>query len=173
MIAESLRRYWKDVQIALPFAFALFGFAGLLVAASAFTWGTGASLSGNLWLNLVAEIAGIAVAIIVAVPVASRFARSRLAKIAPEYAALIAQLRVDGTITCEAARKSIICTVALIADDQLEVTDLLQDAATAPQQCDVCALDFLTKEEHCFHCGLHRKAWNIPGLMAGRKSAQT
>ena len=138
------------MRLAFPFVAWLVVGAVILTIAAGTTWGSGSSFWANLWLNSVAELAGLAVGVLIAVPIASRFARSRVKRVGSQVAAAVAQLR------------------ALLDEDHLNEARSAGEHKGGSISCGVCSLEVQTNGGRCSHCGLHGDHWNLPGLLSGR-----
>ena len=132
---------------------------GLIVTASKAPDST--SLGSNLMLNIAAESLGIALTLLLSL-VAIRAARKRFGNVAAPLTQLIKTLRSDRTISPQAARKTVVCAVALLSDEGF----LKARGATsrAHETCDICSLKVIvdtdTKGARCSFCKLPKEIWN-------------
>jgi len=159
----------ENLRLSAPFALSVLLLAAILAVAASMGWDGGSSFWRNLALNGVAELAGVAVGVLIAVPLASRFARSRVKAVGSQVAAAIAQLRVDGTITDQGTRRAMICAVALLDEEHLGEARSLLEPSKRLMSCNVCSLEVETNNGRCSHCGLHGDHWNVPDLKPGSR----
>ena len=104
------------------------------------------SVASNLLLGLSANVTALVLGMVVAAVAASQLAAEKLAILARHLLEPIAQLREDGTISGHAARRCVVCAVALISPDQL--ADVRSTASVAHgAECGVCALQSETTSE--------------------------
>lgn len=159
----------ENLRLSAPFALSLLLLAVILAVAAGKGWDDDSSFWRNLGLNGVAELTGLAAGVLVAVPLALRFARSRVKAVGSQVAAAIAQLRVDGTITDQGARRAMICAVALLDEEHLGAARSLCRSNGPLMSCGVCSLEVETNNDRCSHCGLHGDHWNVPDLKPGSR----
>jgi hypothetical protein len=117
----------------------------------------------NLTLNITAELVGVLITLS-GVVYAAIAARSKFESLAGKFAELIAQLRCDGTLTPEAARRSMVLAVRLLSPENItrEATEANEPLRIANRNCDVCALPTTVgKGRPCTDCGVEDYVWAI------------
>jgi hypothetical protein len=117
-------------------------------------------------VNLLVEIAGLAIGIPVGAYVAIRLARRRLRKVAPPLIHLIKQLREDEQISRPAARACVVCTARVLAYELERQPRLGTIAKQQNDPCAVCDLQYKINTElgkSCSHCGLSENIWDLTG----------
>jgi hypothetical protein len=124
---------------------------------------TPATFISSLSLNIAAELVGVLVTLLGVVLYAAFAARKKFESLATPIAELIAQLRAERRISCEAARRSMVCAVKLITPEYMS-NKANNSFSINPKQrpCDVC--DLLTTvdaDTPCKDCGLERHIWSI------------
>jgi drug/metabolite transporter (DMT)-like permease len=115
----------------------------------------------SLFLNIAAGLLCLALGSLLALKIASRSASAKLELLAKPLVNLIAELRLGETITPQAARCAVICTVGLISENHLR--KLRVGKGEAEEKCAVCGLDTTMDEDKtgCGHCGLRDHLWHI------------
>lgn len=155
----------KQMHVTIPYAVVLI-VAACFVAAWSFRLQSsgGDQFWGNLLLNLVAELAGIALGVVITLHLASKLAQKKLDTLALTMVHLIGQLRKDRTVSGEAARDLVVCGVALISEESLQPERSGKALAGATEECGVCGLSAETfsdgaGEVRCQHCKLRGAVW--------------
>jgi hypothetical protein len=115
-------------------------------------------------LNIVAELIGIVVGILIPLIVALWYAGKKFEEAATPLAEFVAQLRADKKISKEAARRSMVCAVTLISQDHISL--LSNNSFTLgyeEKDCDVCDLPIRIGEDDksCDFCGIKQHIWEI------------
>jgi hypothetical protein len=115
--------------------------------------------------NLAAEILGFSLGAVLAAWVAWGLARERISRIGKPLIQLIAQLRVDGRLSGNAARTAVIVVARVLGDD----AGIQQPAGLTPNEhqesCDVCGLSSCVAtsnadhQMYCDQCGLPDGYW--------------
>lgn len=117
----------------------------------------------NILLNLIAELIGIAVGLILPLLLFAWIAGKMVEKAATPIAELIAQLRAEGRISEEAARRSVVCAVNLISEDHISLKSNNRFSLDFEKgKCDVCDLEIrIGEDKRCDFCGLKKHVWEI------------
>jgi hypothetical protein len=118
----------------------------------------------DLTLNITAELVGVLITLSGVLLYAAFAARDRFDSMAGKFAELIAQLRCDGTLTPEAARRSMVVAVKLMTPENVtrKKTDANEPIGIANQICDVCALPTTSRKgKACDDCGVEDYVWSI------------
>ena len=116
--------------------------------------------------NLVAELLGIALGILLAVPIASLWARHKLKDVAPSLVDLLQQLRDDQKLSGRATRCAMVCAVNLIYEEGFDRLRGGPSAeATTPTPCAVCRLEAMADKTgghlRCHYCKLPGHLWSL------------
>jgi hypothetical protein len=118
----------------------------------------------NLLLNVVAEFIGFGVGIVAAGHLAARATQKKIDELGKPLVQLIRQLRVDGTITSEAARAAVQAVFSVISEKAIGSARIggIDDAA---DNCAVCALECKVagtgENKRCRLCHLPGKIWSV------------
>jgi hypothetical protein len=116
----------------------------------------------NLLLNIVAELFGLALGILIPLIIVSKLAGQRLDRLARPLVELIAELRTHNAISATAARNCVICAVRLLSEDHLKQKSISLSIAYKKDNCEVCALRIDTlPDKRCEHCGLLDHVWKL------------
>lgn len=120
------------------------------------------SFWSNLYLNFVPEFIGAAVGILIPLIILAWFADKKLEKLAQPILELIAQLRADGRITELGARRSVVCAVKLISENNMKGKSISLCLTPREGECDVCTLKIENSDDNrCKFCGLKDKLWKF------------
>lgn len=117
----------------------------------------------NLLMNIVAEIGGVGLGLLVATHLAIRITERKLKCLAPPITNLIEQLRKDNVISEKAAQAAVVVAVNLISEDSFNQARNISSGTTSTSPCRVCAL--VSKTIHvdgkvkCAKCGLPGTFW--------------
>lgn len=118
----------------------------------------------NLALNIAAELLGVLITLSGVVLYAVLAARKKFESLATPIAELVAQLRSDGTLSPEAARRSMVCAVKLITPENItkKASKANEPLGLSHRPCDVCALPTTVgKGRPCKDCGVEDYIWSI------------
>jgi hypothetical protein len=118
----------------------------------------------NLTLNIAAELLGVLITLSGVVIYAVFAARKKFESLATPIAELVAQLRCDGTLSPEAARRSMVCAVRLITPENItkKATPANEPLGLTNRPCDVCALPTTVgRGRPCKDCGVEDYIWSI------------
>jgi hypothetical protein len=156
---------WNPVvRLLLGIAIAL-----ALISWCLFRW---TDFGGNLLLNLVAEVFGLAATAILALLVARELGVKKVRYVAGDLAHLVKELREGGTITKTAARAVMVFSSKMIFEDVLSEADSKSSANVVPfrehEPCPICNLTYESTESgphglsrRCAHCKLPSGAWKL------------
>lgn len=127
--------------------------------------------TGDFWnsilLNLAAEFVGVAIGIGLTIAIATAFAKKKFREIAVPFSDLVARLRMDGSISPRAARRSVIFGVRLLAEDGFgKARDSGKPSANST--CGICSFRASTKDfgggrKLCSYCKLPDGVWTVRG----------
>jgi hypothetical protein len=147
------------MKTILPYALAAVSVA-LILSVMAFYTGNRAEFVSNLGLNLVAELSGLAIGLLVGFTIAKKLADEKLTEVAPSILAFIKQLRQADVLNGDAARAAVTCAVRLISEERIPEGRLPMHSEV-PMQCGICQLDVqcTPPPERCIHCNLPARVW--------------
>ena len=117
----------------------------------------------NTGLNLAVEFMGIGIGLGIPLVILGINAKKEFENTATQVAELVAQLRAEGTISKEAARKSIVCAVNVIPKEHIS-RDANNRFSTRFEEsyCDVCDLKIrIGTDKKCDFCQLEKHVWKI------------
>jgi len=114
--------------------------------------------------NLAASCAEIAIGTFFAALVGWAVAKTKLREISRPVLALIQRLRIDGKLQPEAARRSVVCAVALISETNVS-KEIEARAGNATTDCPICAQDVEQEMDRCLHCQLPKTIWRDDKLL--------
>ncbi len=135
----------------------------------------------NIGLNLVAEFIGMGIGIGIPLIIFAIGAIGRYEKTATQIAEAVAQLRAEGAISKEAARKTMVCAIDAIPKESIS-REANNKFHLHPKEtpCDVCDLKVdIGIDNKCEHCGLEKHVWSlknqpvIPASYSGSRSGST
>jgi hypothetical protein len=146
------------IRYGIPISFAAAGLcflAGLLLAED---WGR--EFWSNFFLNVTAELLGLALT----VWIASIVAKHKLDELIPRVVDLIAHLRKDNKINGETARSAVTCAVEIFSEERFLRTRPALSILTHRENCQVCLLRAETEPQkdntvRCQHCRLPSSVW--------------
>ena len=153
---------WKLWLALLVLLGALIGFPVLSYHLADST--TKAGFASNLILNISSELVGALITLSGAIIYAAFTARKKFESLATPIAELVAQLRCDGSLSPEAARRSMVCAVMLITPENIakQATKANEPIGIRSRSCDVCALPTTVgKGRPCKDCGVEDYIWAI------------
>jgi hypothetical protein len=124
---------------------------------------TGSIFISNLMLNIVAELIGVCLAVSGVIILTLLYARKKFEGVATPIAGLVAQLRAEGVISAEAARRSMVCAVKVITPESMSQRENNQyHLGLKHRPCDVCSLPTTVDEGiPCRFCKLEKHIWTI------------
>jgi hypothetical protein len=97
--------------------------------------------------NLAAESLGIGFGILAASGAGWILARNKVLEVTPAIFSLIQRLRIDRTITSEAAQRSVICAVGLLSEGNVRKAISRGSNASQGTECPICALGVYLRSE--------------------------
>lgn len=136
----------------------------LLVVLYCYAYATGQNgFWSNTGLNLAAEFMGVGFGIGIPLIVIARSAKKRFDKTASQFAELVAQLRAEGKISKQVARRSMVCVVNVIPQEHISMESNNRfSLGYENSKCDVCDLRIKIGEDRkCDFCKLEKHVWSI------------
>jgi hypothetical protein len=134
--------------------------------------------AASLLLNTAAGFLVLGVGFALTAWLALILANEKLEKIARHLVSPIAQLRVDGAITGEAARRCVVCAVSMLSEKRLFESRSLGSNGTPQIDCGVCGLLAETEGTgtslRCKYCKLKGDTWkaDVRSVSAGPSKTQ-
>ena len=131
---------------------------------------------GNIFLNVLAELLGFSLALVLGVQIAKKAAREKLKFLSEPMLALIEKLREDKKLSPEATRRSVVALVKIVSEDCLAQDRETPQIAPTNANCRVCSLTTETKtdskgETRCAHCLLLGALWLTRDAESKQESA--
>jgi hypothetical protein len=109
--------------------------------------------------NLAASCAEIAIGTFFAALVGWAISKTKLRELSRPVLALIQRLRIDGKLTEEGARRSVVCAVALLSESN--VSKSIEPGSGDPNtECPICTQLVEQEMDKCVHCQLPKTIWN-------------
>ncbi len=109
--------------------------------------------------NLAASCAEIAIGTFFAALVGRSVAKIKLRELSRPILALIQRLQIDGKLSPEGARRSVVCAVALLSESNVRKS--IEPGAGEPHtQCPICTQLVEQEMDKCIHCELPKTIWN-------------
>ncbi|HYJ89271.1 MAG TPA: hypothetical protein VEW46_24620 [Pyrinomonadaceae bacterium] len=121
--------------------------------------------------NLAASCAEITRGIFFAALIGWAVAKTKLRELSRPMLALIQRLRIDGKLTEEGARWSVVCVVALLSESN--VSKSIEPAPGEPKtECPICVQPVEQEMDKCVHCKLPKAIWNDERLTEAHRKSQ-
>lgn len=115
-------------------------------------------------VNLAASTAEIAVVTFFAAVAAWAIARHKLWQLSKPVLTFIQRLRIDGRLSREGARRAVVCSVAIISEDNMSRA-IRPGFDEKPGDCPICAQCVRGETNQCSHCGLPKSIWRDEDLL--------
>lgn len=132
--------------------------------------------SSGFLSNLAAESLGIGFGILAASAIGWILARNKVLEITPAIFSLIQRLRIDQTITSKAARRSVICAVALFSEGNVGKAISRDSDALEGEECPICArgVTFVPNDprKRCGHCFIAGAIWKDRNLVEAHEKSK-
>ncbi len=115
-------------------------------------------------VNVAAGLVEIAIGTALAAVATWAVAKNKLRELSRPVLALIQRLRIDGRLTEEAARRSVVCAVALLSESN--VSKEIRPGPDEPNtDCPICAQPVAERMNKCIYCQLPKAIWSDAELV--------
>jgi hypothetical protein len=115
-------------------------------------------------VNVAAGLVEIAIGTALAAVATWAVAKNKLRQLSRPVLALIQRLRIDGKLTEEGARRSVVCAVALLSESNVS-KEIQPDLDKPNTDCPICTQQVTEQMNQCFYCQLPKTIWNDAELV--------
>jgi hypothetical protein len=120
-------------------------------------------------VNLAASSAEIAVVTFFAALATWAIAQNKLRQLSRPVLTFIQRLRIDGRLSREGARRAVVCSVAIISEDNVSRA-ISPGVDKKTNDCPICAQCVRGETDRCSHCGLPESIWRDENLLMVHRS---
>jgi hypothetical protein len=131
------------------------------------------SVQRDFLINMAAGLVEIAIGTALTVLLAFLVAKSKFLQLSRPVLELIQRLRIDGRLSPEGARRSVVFAVALLSESNVSKSILSKPTSGARNDCPICSKRVKEMMNRCSFCKLPKTIWNDKKLVVVHRNNPT